>query len=258
MTRSWRRAIAATVMMLSLGCIVAAWIMLRPPKIGPPQHELPATIDELPGIAWLHGQDFVYYFNGHTEAEFVEKYGNPNLRWCWEPSNDPTKDPGGARVEFEYTCRSGTIYLSFCRQDGKMVCCNSAWSGRCMDGNCWLRKWLSNSPKLIGQHRQKAPEWISPPRHELPDTLDAIEALSHLRINEGRDRFNLSDYFVGFTEVALVEKYGIPNGRGHFALIDAPAIVYTCPTGSLYLWFREQDGKMVCFSSMWLPEGGVF
>jgi hypothetical protein len=128
----------AAILFVSIICgVVWDWMVWARERIGPPQHELPATRDAFAGLAWLHGRQFANYFDGHTESAFVEKYGIPNLRWYWDSSDDlENKYPGA--VTLSYKSRSGTISLSFCQQLGKMVCFRSEWLPEWnVDGSYW-------------------------------------------------------------------------------------------------------------------------
>jgi hypothetical protein len=104
---------------------------------------------------------------------------------------------------------------------------------------------------IVWEREKPSRKRIGSPRYELPNTFDLGAGFHDDPVE-----------FIGHTETAIVEKYGIPNLRGHYGppspLLDALALVYRCRSGELYLWFREQHGKMTCFSSAWLPKGAVF
>ena len=78
-----------------------------------------------------------------------------------------------------------------------------------------------------------------------------------------------NDAFVGLTVEQVIERLGRPDDRfdGNFGLPDAdwarefePCETFTYQNwnGTLYLSVHVRHGTKVCFSSAWLPRGGVF
>ena len=99
-------------------------------------------------------------------------------------------------------------------------------------------------------------EAIGPPKGALPDSIEG-----------GNDP--VSGQWVGHVETDVVERFGPPSHRwsGHYAAPpveykrrypDAVTLTYIRPAGILYLSFCRENGRLVCFSSDWLPEGWVF
>lgn len=93
---------------------------------------------------------------------------------------------------------------------------------------------------------------VGPPVGPMPQTLDG-----GLNPQQGD--------FVGFSETEIVERFGPPTHRwkGHFGLRsdseypDAITATYILPAGILFLSFCEEGGRLVCFTSVWQPDGWV-
>ena len=99
------------------------------------------------------------------------------------------------------------------------------------------------------------------PEFELPE-LAAFDVIEF-------DEHHLRRHLLGHSEARVVERYGRPSQSfdGHYGMpdltvqreySDATSAVYERASGSLYLSYCKQDGKMVWFSAFWLPKGGVF
>jgi hypothetical protein len=97
---------------------------------------------------------------------------------------------------------------------------------------------------------------VGPPRGELPQGVEGGSEPA-------------SGRFVGHPEADIVGRFGLPTHRwrGHFgappvsyqrAYPDAVTATYERPAGALYLSYCEERGRLVCFSSEWLPAGWVF
>lgn len=99
-------------------------------------------------------------------------------------------------------------------------------------------------------------EPVGPPRGELPQAVEGWPEPT-------------SGQFVGHPESSIVERFGPPTHRwqGRYGAPrvsyrrtypDAITATYKRPTGILYLSFCKEQGRLLCFSSDWLPEGWEF
>jgi hypothetical protein len=97
---------------------------------------------------------------------------------------------------------------------------------------------------------------IGPPRGELPRALEG-----------GSEP--ISGQLVGQPQSSILGRFGPPTHRweGHYGnppvsytrtYPDAVTVAYERPTGTLYLSFCKEEGRLVCFSSDWMPTGCVF
>jgi hypothetical protein len=99
-------------------------------------------------------------------------------------------------------------------------------------------------------------EPVGPPRGELPQALEG-------------ESVPISGQLVGQLRSSILARFGPPTHRwkGHYgnpplsyrwAYAGAITITYERPTGTLSLSFCKEASRLVCFSSDWLPAGGVF
>ncbi len=66
---------------------------------------------------------------GHAESKILERFGPPSDRWDGHfgcPPYDYSRQYPDA-VTAVYIRPSGTLYLSFCQQEGRSVCFSSCW-----------------------------------------------------------------------------------------------------------------------------------
>jgi hypothetical protein len=104
--------------------------------------------------------------------------------------------------------------------------------------------------------RATSREPVGPPNGDLPN---AIEGGPEPAFGQ----------FVGHSESSIVVRFGPPSNRwkGHYAAPpisyrlkypDAITATFVRPSGVLYLSFCREEGRLVCFSSAWMPEGWAF
>ena len=139
---SRRRRIAGCLLALgSMGLalwLVFSWPWLMREPVGPPQRELPPEIEcdcakiferKEPdtGIDWKKYDQLkeqVLALVGHTEADIVARYGPPSYQWKGHyglPNVEFTsKYPD--EVTAVYNRGTCTLYVSFCRSHGRLVC----------------------------------------------------------------------------------------------------------------------------------------
>jgi hypothetical protein len=117
------------VILLSLACVVlVVYAVAGRPRlfrqaVGPPGADLPESAEGLPY------DEVERRFVGHTEADVVERFGPPSKRWEGHFGMPPDwyrrKYPEAISAAYERP--TGTLYLSFCKQDGGMVCFTAYW-----------------------------------------------------------------------------------------------------------------------------------
>jgi hypothetical protein len=104
------------------GYLVAVWPSLTRKPVGPPQGELPQAVEG--GLEPSSGQ-----FVGHPEASIEEQFGPPTHRWQGHYGNPPVSYrmmyPDAITATYERA--TGTLYLSFCKEQGRLVCFSSDW-----------------------------------------------------------------------------------------------------------------------------------
>ncbi|QEL13427.1 hypothetical protein [Limnoglobus roseus] len=103
-------------------CLVG-WPNLMPGRVKLPRKELPDSIES---NTERHPSG---HFNGHTEQSIVERFGQPSTQWAGQYGHPELKVrlifPDA--VTFVYETPKGSLYLSFCQQDGQRVCFSSDW-----------------------------------------------------------------------------------------------------------------------------------
>ena len=103
------------------------WPSLTREPIGPPRHPLPDTVDCPQGASpW---REFELRFVGHAEESIIDRFGPPAQRWKGHygapPVNYQRSYPGAFSMTYERP--SGTLYLSFCVENGQVVCFGATW-----------------------------------------------------------------------------------------------------------------------------------
>ena len=106
--------------------------------------------------------------------------------------------------------------------------------------------------------------WITrprtgPPQHPLPQSFEGGAEPS----------LAFDEQFIGHEEKNVLARFGLPTERLRAdgpepALFDvrkypeAHTAVYVGRSGRLYLSFRHQRGRWICFAATWQPDGWVF
>lgn len=102
--------------------VMAMWPIWTRESVGPPGGELPHMVEG--GQEPIAGQ-----FVGYSESSIVEQFGPPSTRWKGHYGAPPLvyrwKYPDA--VTATYIRPSGTLYLSYCRERGRVVCFRSDW-----------------------------------------------------------------------------------------------------------------------------------
>lgn len=113
----------AAIAVVALACyLVTVWPYLTRERVGPPIGDLPQAVEG--GTEPTSGQ-----FVGHPEPSIVARFGRPTHRWRGHYGNPPTNY---CRVypdafTLTYARPTGTLYLSFCEEQGRFVCFSSDW-----------------------------------------------------------------------------------------------------------------------------------
>ena len=109
-------------MIVLITWVTYVWPSLMREPVGPPRGELPQAVEG--GSEPTSGQ-----FLGHPESDIVERFGLPTHRWEGHygapPISYQRKYPNVITVTYERP--TGTLYLSFCKEQGRLVCFRSAW-----------------------------------------------------------------------------------------------------------------------------------
>ena len=124
MSKRRRAAVVLAVLacVAMAGYLAAVWPSLTREPVGPPPSELPQVVDG--GSKPTSGQ-----FVGHPEASIVERFGPPNHHWQGHYGAPPVSYqrtyPDAITATYERS--TGTLYLSFCEERGRLVCFRSDW-----------------------------------------------------------------------------------------------------------------------------------
>jgi hypothetical protein len=116
------------VILAILACVALAWyfvavlpILMREP-VGQPRGALPQAVEG--GSEPTSGQ-----FVGHHETSIVERFGPPSWRWeghYGAPAESYERIYPDA-ITMTYERKTGTLFLSFCKERGRLVCFRSDW-----------------------------------------------------------------------------------------------------------------------------------
>src|SRR5262245_36188325 len=123
---SKRRRIAVALAVLSCvalaGYLVAVWPSLTRESVGPPRGELPQVVEG-------GSQPFSGQFVGHPESSIMERFGPPTHRWEGHYGAPPVsyQRTYTDAITVTYERPTGTLYLSFCKEQGRLVCFSSDW-----------------------------------------------------------------------------------------------------------------------------------
>jgi hypothetical protein len=124
MSKRKRTAVALAVLacVTLAGYLVVVWPSLMREPVDRPQGGLPQAVAG--GLESTSGQ-----FIGHTEASIVERFGPPTHRWRGHygapPASYQRTYPDAITVTYEG--QTGTLYLSFCKEQRRFVCFSSDW-----------------------------------------------------------------------------------------------------------------------------------
>lgn len=123
---SKRRRTSITLAILAsialAGYLVVVWPSLTREPVGLPRGELPPAVEG--GPEPTSGQ-----FVGHTETSIAERFGPPTYRWQGHYAAPPVsyQRTYPDAVTATYVRPTGTLYLSFCKVRGRLICFRSDW-----------------------------------------------------------------------------------------------------------------------------------
>jgi hypothetical protein len=104
------------------GYLATVWPWLTRGRLGPAPGELPPSVEDGPEPS--SGR-----FVGHPEASIVERFGPSTARWQGHYGNPPMsyRRTYPDAVTVTYVRPMGTLYLSFCKEQGLLICFSSDW-----------------------------------------------------------------------------------------------------------------------------------
>jgi hypothetical protein len=114
--------LAVLVCVASAGYLATVWPSLIREPVGPPQCELPQVVEG--GSEPISGQ-----LVGQPESSIVEQFGPPTRRSEGHYGNPPVSYRRAYRdaITVTYVRPTGTLYLSFCTEQDRLVCFSSDW-----------------------------------------------------------------------------------------------------------------------------------
>jgi hypothetical protein len=110
------------VLIVSLAAVIIWFLMPPREPIGLADGELPKTIEG--GQKPVAGS-----FIGHSKSKITERFGPPSHQSKGHYGNPPAeyRRKYAEAVTFFYDTPTGTLYLSFCLEEGDWVCFSSHW-----------------------------------------------------------------------------------------------------------------------------------
>ncbi|MGL6076244.1 MAG: hypothetical protein ACRC8S_18980 [Fimbriiglobus sp.] len=121
MHKATKRLLVTIAGVLVVGYLLPMWPILTREPVGPPSNDLPQSVE---GETFASGD-----FAGHTADSILERFGSPTHRWeghYGAPRWDfQQKYPDANTAVYEQP--TGSLYLSFCKDRGQLVCFRSHW-----------------------------------------------------------------------------------------------------------------------------------